>query len=433
MKRLKKILKWTAVILGALAAVLLIVNAWFTWTTDARLERQLAALREAGEPLTLADLARKPIPSEKNAATYLRKAEADAHEIADKPEYDAFWRYHEFPMPPEVRRLVRERLNAYPRLILLLEQAADCPDYDAQLDCTAGYGRYIAALLTIAQEFRNSSRMLHARAMLLVAEGDRDGAVRTSISLLRLARHFRRNPTVVAWLVAMTVQDFAIESANAALQTGTVSKEVRQALDAELAIEDRVGGYIWAIKCERVAGLELFGDIPSRRFWLLSRALYNRWESQCLDEWRASLNMSRDQRPYRDSIQLLHQVQAKMSPTERTLAEKYSSGLVGPSNDAFHTCVVYVRVKSRCLRVLNALQTRLTTGATELPKLTELGLPAEAITDPFTGEPLHVKRTTHGLLVYSVGLDYQDDGGKLDGGDDVGLGPPPITAKARRK
>ena len=31
-------------------------------TTDARLERQLAAIRDAGDPLTLADLARKPIP-----------------------------------------------------------------------------------------------------------------------------------------------------------------------------------------------------------------------------------------------------------------------------------------------------------------------------------------------------------------------------------
>ena len=31
-------------------------------------------------------------------------------------------------------------------------------------------------------------------------------------------------------------------------------------------------------------------------------------------------------------------------------------------------------------------------GSDETPKLSELGLPIETTTDPFTGEPLHVKR-----------------------------------------
>ena len=47
----------------------------------------------------------------------------------------------------------------------------------------------------------------------------------------------------------------------------------------------------------------------------------------------------------------------------------------------------------RCLRVLNALQTHVPAGSNEIPKLTELGLPAETTTDPFNGEPLHVKKT----------------------------------------
>ncbi len=37
MKRLKKTLKWTGIVLGALVAILLIANAVFVWTTDARL------------------------------------------------------------------------------------------------------------------------------------------------------------------------------------------------------------------------------------------------------------------------------------------------------------------------------------------------------------------------------------------------------------
>ena len=77
--------------LGGLVVILLLVNAWFVWTTDARLEAQLAAIRQAGDPLTLADLARKPIPPEQNAATYLRRAEADR--AAMEKELEPYWQW----------------------------------------------------------------------------------------------------------------------------------------------------------------------------------------------------------------------------------------------------------------------------------------------------------------------------------------------------
>ena len=51
------------------------------------LSGQLAAIRKAGDPLTLADLARKPIPPEKNAATYLRQAEADVTAIQNEMQH----------------------------------------------------------------------------------------------------------------------------------------------------------------------------------------------------------------------------------------------------------------------------------------------------------------------------------------------------------
>ena len=79
-----------------------------------------------------------------------------------------------------------------------------------------------------------------------------------------------------------------------------------------------------------------------------------------------------------------------------------------------------IRAQARCLRVLNALQRA--KNATE-PKLNELGLPAEAITDPYTGEPLRIKKTVNGWLIYAVGENLTDDGGDLEKMKDVGLGP----------
>jgi hypothetical protein len=85
----------------------------------------------------------------------------------------------------------------------------------------------------------------------------------------------------------------------------------------------------------------------------------------------------------------------------------------------------------RCLRVLNALQRRVTAGSGTVPKLRDLSLPAKTTTDPFIGGPLHVKKTSRGWLIYSVGENMQDDGGKIADpqNGDVGIGPPSATSE----
>jgi hypothetical protein len=96
---------------------------------------------------------------------------------------------------------------------------------------------------------------------------------------------------------------------------------------------------------------------------------------------------------------------------------------------ATFSSVARVRADIRALRVLNAMQTHVLAGSNEIPKLSELGLPANTTTDPFNGQPLHVKKTAQGWLIYSVGRNLRDDGGKLDDPDgDVGVGPPKPAA-----
>jgi hypothetical protein len=77
---------------------------------------------------------------------------------------------------------------------------------------------------------------------------------------------------------------------------------------------------------------------------------------------------------------------------------------------------------SPSLRVLNALQARDPRGGT-VPIVSDLGLSDEATIDPFNGKSLIVKKLPEGCIVYSVGSNIVDDGGKLDGRTDVGAGP----------
>ncbi len=299
MKRLKKILKWSGIVLAGLVAILLVANAWFVWTTDTRLERQLQDIRDAGDPLTLAELARPPIPPEKNATTYLRRAEADVAAIekatADLP---GVYQYPGRPMSSGDQEKVKAAFDAYANAIPLLEQAATCPDYDEQLDYTVSAQQFTSQLIDLVNKNHPTARVLRARAMLQVAEGKRNEAVQTALMIFRLARHFDRNPAIINYLVANAVRGIAIDSVNVSLQTGPVSNDVRDALDAELARQERMDQYAWALKSDRAFGLDSLRAFPLRNFWLLSRGFWNRIESEYLDEMQALVTLTRDPHPF---------------------------------------------------------------------------------------------------------------------------------------
>jgi hypothetical protein len=436
MKRFKKILKWTGVILGALAAIGLIANAWFVWTTDARLERQLAAIREAGDPLTLADLAQQPIPPEKNAATYLRRAKPDVLAIENEigqwieaEKQQDLWQYfsEKQPMPERMHKAVKAIYAAHPKVVGLLQQAVDCPDYDAQLNYALSPSQFMEQILPIVQEFRSYERVLRYRTPSLVLDGNCDEAASMALAIFRLARHAEHTPMLTGYLVAVTIQNIAVNCANNALQAGPVSQETRRALDAELAVQERMEGYARAIKSDRAFGLDSFRDFPLRGFWLYSRGYWNQYESEYLDMMEAFVGLAGDPRPYRETEKAIHKVQSSTMPPKSTFAQQ-----IFPALQATHHAVARTRAMIRCLRVLIALKTHVPASSNVAPKLTELGLPAETTADPFTGDPLHVKKLPRGWLVYSVGPNFQDDGGKLDNPvtGDVGIGPPPAAKPA---
>src|ERR1700722_9434264 len=103
----------------ALAALGLVVYAILYWITSSRLEARLQELRDAGEPLSLRELLRKPIPPEENAATYLRRARADVTAVLEElvPIQDK----EDDQRTEADNKIVRTALKAYPKMFLLLE------------------------------------------------------------------------------------------------------------------------------------------------------------------------------------------------------------------------------------------------------------------------------------------------------------------------
>lgn len=72
-------------------------------------------------------------------------------------------------------------------------------------------GMLISVLLPIVQSTRNFARVLKARAMLRLNEGDVEGAWRDLMTCHRLARHVAHGPTLIERLVGIAIDGIALD------------------------------------------------------------------------------------------------------------------------------------------------------------------------------------------------------------------------------
>jgi hypothetical protein len=431
MKRFAKGLKRFALWMVGIVAVLLLVSAFVNYRANSRLEKKIKALRDAGEPVSLADLAPSAIPPDKNAVTYLRRAKADVRAIQTEVEAavsasseEDQERFYFGRLTPEIKRAIESAFAAYPGALGLIEQAAACDDYGPPLDYTTDVDTFREAEMESGSAAREVIRVLNYRAKLQVADGKFEDALRTCIVMFRLSRLMDHEPLMTGYLMSLACRGMTVSSANLALRGGPISPELRAELEAERALHETTAAYQHAWVSERASGLQGF------------RAIKNQ------------LNYGPLGLPWvmNDAASYLDVVAERLATPDETFAatikELESSPAVAgagtltrlmiPANRMMIEATCRTRAQLRALRVLNALGRR---AGDEEPKLSELGLPVVATTDPFDGQPLQMKRLPDGWLIYAVGPNLKDDGGKLntDAREDAGLGPPSVAEAPRQK
>ena len=280
----KKFLKWTSIVLGVLIAVLLIANAVFVWRSSVALERRLQAIRDAGDPVSMSDLARRPMPPEDNAATFLRRAEKDLHAI-DK-DLAAFYEseaYKNDELGPAELHTLASVLDAHPETMSLVEQSAACPGYDPQIDGTLDTDEFLTLQIERFGALKGAVRILRYRTLVLLARGQRDEAAEAAIRFLQLSRHFDNEPMIIGHLMSIACRSIAYDAAHRVLRSGPIPDAARDAFDAELAQHDPWGAFAWALKSERAFGLAAMNSLPmgkvvrswpARGFWNNAQVYY---------------------------------------------------------------------------------------------------------------------------------------------------------------
>lgn len=425
MRRLKTALKWIGIVAGSLASVALLVSAVRSWRAGACVAERLSAVRQEGSPLRLADLTREPISPERNAATFLRRAEKslDAASKEFSPLSMNADDYYEHSRPNEHGRLnqrgvdlVERVLSAYPDVLPLLQQADSAADYVPGHDYTLSTEEFLEKYLPSTSQHRQVARFLQYRGDLLLVRGNRDESLAGGLMLLRLDRHFEREPMIVGYLVSLAIRSMAVGQIARALQDGSVSAELHQELDTELTRELDSQAFLWAISSERAFGIESFRNLRTMNGWVGELLAWQFKQDECDYLKRMADEIKLGTTPQYQAKLELNRMQAE-STDARTLTSLIIPPLQGAREAAQRS-----RARLQCLAVLNALS-QSPSKADGQPRLGELHLGAKIKIDPYNGQPLRIKRIKGGWVVYSVGGNLIDDGGKIEESEDVGVGP----------
>jgi hypothetical protein len=238
--------------------------------------------------------------------------------------------------------------------------------------------------------------------------------------MLRLARQYDNEPAIINFLVAVAVREITFQGLNFALQSGAVSPDVRAQLEAELAQHDNLGPLQHAMITERAYAVTNIADQASGFARMLGWPAMN-WmlgQMDLLDRAVAASKLSPDElRPNRT---MTAEDLKKPAPLQGVADDPNIGHAIATAFNAEFRRLA----EARAMRVLNALgEYRQRTGK-DADTLDQLSLPKSATIDPWTGQPLVIKKTDRGWVVYSVGQNGTDDGGRFEKMDDVGFGPP---------
>jgi hypothetical protein len=262
---------------------------------------------------------------------------------------------------------------------------------------------------------------------LSISRGDREEALRSVILQLQLSRKLEREPLIlINYLVTIATKNIALECANEILQSGPIGDQVRAALDAELSLHGSMDKCRMALKHERAFSMDMITRELPQPFLLA-----NYWQLYSLNMFEEFLKYS--SKPLSDWVS-----ESSLQPQKSGLMLSGPAAMMIPALKAALVSAYRNQAMVRAIRILNALQKKALTDGDKIPTMAELGLPDELGIDPFNGKSMIIKKMPLGWLVYSVGENLKDDGGKVEEEPngpplDVGFGPKTPAPQAQEK
>ena len=397
-------------------------------TVRAKLQQRIEALRAAGYPVTPAELDAwyEMPPYGENAAEYVTTA-ISYLKIPSALDAENLPLFHRGELPPrtqpldeEMKALIGQVLDDNQKVFELLRQATTLRSSRYPTDLSQGH----AALLPHLGDLRKLVYLLCLKAFVEIERGQSKAAVDALADAFHVADSMAQEPLSISQLVRQACQTVAVSATERVTNRISLEEQCLARLDEILSTAYDPNASICGFVGERCATIQVFelpdnlglapvfaANEPSLLQLRLAQALgqTDRFLVRYIDLTErqiAALSL-----PPHERMSVAREIESQASQ----LRKEYKSpgffmASLGPfiENDLVNLArlhVAHVGVAVERYRVAH--------GA--LPDhLNEL-VPAfleTAPTDPYDGQPLRYRRLSPGFVVYSIGKDLSDDGGR---------------------
>jgi hypothetical protein len=415
----KRFFTVSAIVLGVFLIVFVILNVWIS----SRLESRLAKLRAAGEPTSIRELER-PVPTESNAALILAevrsqleafaKAQMEFEKTAAGMNYAEFGYLDERPSDEQIAA-IKELVEKFPDLPTAIDHGGEAQNYIPPMDYSLDHLAFQDEVTVSMKLLRTVSRFNSLRVALAMTDGKLDDAANVGINMLKLAKLNDSQPLLVSGLVGIALRGAAIRELNRVLRAGELSPETYLRIDQELAVHDDPQRIVEMLKTERAFNLDSAYELTDHFSvgWIgnLLKLDILEFHEQAVPilakPWHENKSKLRSLSSQRYVFPISDTAMSLMLPALQAANEANQRGLA----------------ELRCLRMLNALKSLQQSSGSEAKDFADLGLIESATLDPFSGEPLILKKVDNGWVIYSVMQNGKDDGGNFKDYTDWGVAP----------
>jgi hypothetical protein len=319
------------------------------------------------------------------------------------------------PLAADMKALIAEYVADNNEALELFHRAAGIEYCRYPINLSAGF----ATLLPYLSEIRNAVKLLELEAVLCADDGNAPAAMLSAISGFGIARSFVREPITVSQLVRCGCQNTAISTVEQVLNRVELTDEQLSELAECVRQSESISDISIAFVGERCLGIEFFnnpgimnpGNVRINPVFSLYKAV-GMAESDAviyLDLMDGYMKCFR--LPLHERQKAADAVGAKIKSISKAhvLLRVIMPSLSGVITQDLRT-IAHLRAADAALAVQ-----RYRIKADKCPeKLADL-VPAylkSVPKDPFDGNELRYKRLEAGFVVYSIGEDLSDDGGK---------------------
>jgi hypothetical protein len=413
----------------ALALVIVAFFVFLRFSLKSELEKRFDAIRAAGYPVTCTELDEwYSIPrGAQNAADHFLLAFSYHQEwTGQKRELlpivsGAQLPLRTEPLAEETKTAIAQYLADNGRELELLHEAVAIKHCRYPVDFTKG----LATQLPDLADVKIGARLLTLEAVLHAENAEAQLATDSITSAFSLARSLSNQPMAISHLVCIACRNLAVQSLEYGINRVQFTDEQLAELGRALVEAQDLSALARAWAGERCQGIEFFNDpvLNSQSIGLFG----DRPPSQILMLlYQAAGFSDKDALIYLDLMEgSIGANQLPLHQRRKTLgALEDEVGAVSKIHVLLHAFVPAIsRVTELDLAAIARLRTAQVAVAVERYRLATGGLPdtlAELVPryldtvpkDPFDGKDLRYKKLDIGFVIYSIGEDETDNGGK---------------------